>query len=338
MSDEASFIARMRAIATHSAARGLMDDAAILPRPEGAVVLTHDMLVEGVHFLPDDPAESVAWKLLAVNLSDLAAKGAKPLGVLVGYGLGNMEGLGSDSAWDMGFAAGLGNALAHFDVPLLGGDTVQMPANAPRTLGLTAIGAAPATGSPERNGAQAGDMLFVTGTIGDAGAGLALLTGQEGADLPPAAKEALIAAYRLPQPQMALGQAIAPTVTAMADISDGLLIDAQRIAQASGCTIRLNLDVMPLSSAYIALRGNSSSSRIAAATAGDDYQLLFTAPAEKAETIASLINEQGGTVRAIGQCATATPQSPQLVVEYKGTPVTLPARLGFEHGTAATPK
>ena len=142
MSAEAELIARLRAIATHPGARGLADDAAVLPSPAGDLVLTHDMIVEGVHYLPTDPAGDVAWKLLAVNLSDLAAKGAAPLGVLMGYALAG------DAEWDAAFVAGLGRALDHFAVPLLGGDTVALPAGAPRVLGLTAIGAAraPATG------------------------------------------------------------------------------------------------------------------------------------------------------------------------------------------------
>lgn len=120
MTRESDFIAALRSLATHPAARGLVDDAAVLP-VAGAIVLTHDMLVEGVHFLAGDPPGDVAWKLVAVNLSDLAAKGAAPLGVLIGYGFGG----GTD--WDARFVAGLAEALAAFDVPLLGGDTVAMP-------------------------------------------------------------------------------------------------------------------------------------------------------------------------------------------------------------------
>ena len=126
---EHDFIERLRAIATHPAARGLADDAAVL----GNLVLTHDMIVEGVHYLPTDPPADVAWKLLAVNLSDLAAKGAVPEGVLLGYPLGAAD-------WDAAFVDGLAMALRHFDVPLLGGDTVSAPEGAPRMIGLTALG------------------------------------------------------------------------------------------------------------------------------------------------------------------------------------------------------
>ena len=154
---EADFIARLRSIAVDPAARGLNDDAAVWD----GLVLTHDMIVEGVHFLPDDTPQDVAWKLVAVNLSDLAAKGAAPVGVLVGYSLG-------DAAWDAAFADGLDLVLRRFGVILLGGDTVRVPAGAPRSFGLTAIGRAPPGGAPPRSGARPGDRIWVTGSIGNA--------------------------------------------------------------------------------------------------------------------------------------------------------------------------
>src|SRR5690349_14729568 len=135
MSGESDFIDLMRALARDPAARGLDDDAAVLSLGGETLVLTHDMIVEGVHYLPTDPPEDVAWKLVAVNLSDLAAKGARPLGALLGYALGQDD-------WDRAFAKGLGTALGAFGLNLLGGDTVKMPEGAPRALGLTAIGRA----------------------------------------------------------------------------------------------------------------------------------------------------------------------------------------------------
>ena len=154
--NEPEFFAMLRPLAAHPAARGLVDDAAVL----GDLVFTHDMLVEGVHFLPDDPPQDVAWKLLAVNLSDLAAKGAVPVGVLLGYPL-------SDDEWDTAFVRGLGEGLAAFDVALFGGDTVR----GPRMLSMTAIGRSAC--APSRSGAKAGDALYVTGTIGRAEIGRA---------------------------------------------------------------------------------------------------------------------------------------------------------------------
>jgi thiamine-monophosphate kinase len=190
---EAEFLALLRPLATHPTARALADDAAVL----GDLVFTHDMLVEGVHFRSIDAPEDVAWKLVAVNLSDLAAKGAVPVGVLLGYPL-------SDGKWDAAFVHGLGEALAHFDVALLGGDTVR----GPRVLSLTAIGRS--AHAPSRAGAKAGDALYVTGTIGRAGLGLA-------------GDPAHLDAYLRPQPRLAEGQALAPIVHAMMDVSDGLL-------------------------------------------------------------------------------------------------------------------
>ncbi|HEX7857385.1 MAG TPA: thiamine-phosphate kinase [Sphingobium sp.] len=310
MTREADFIAALRGIATHPAARGLMDDAAVLPVGDmgvgGAIVLTHDMMVEGVHYLPDDTPADVAWKLLAVNLSDLAAKGAVPLGVLLGYAMTD------DGAWDAAFAAGLGTAAAALGVPVLGGDTVRMPAGAPRALGLTALGRAPASGAPSRSGARPGDLVYVSGTIGDAGAGLAIRLGRARGDA------ALVRRYTRPEPRLALGQAIAPYVTAMADVSDGLLIDASRMAKASGCAIHLDLDLVPLSDALRAMAGDSLEARLAAASAGDDYELLFTAPP-------GVVSDPG--VTPIGRVEAGE----GLVLRHGGQVVPLPGRLGYEH-------
>ncbi len=263
MAQETTFIQHLAKIATHPAARGLADDAAVLAFGKHKLVLTHDMLVEGVHYLPTDPPESVAWKLVAVNLSDLAAKGAVPHGVLMGFTLG-------DADWDAAFAAGLGKACDHFGVPLLGGDTVSAPAGTPRTLGLTAIGEAAGI-VPSRGGGHEGDALFVTGTIGDAGLGLKMAQGA----LSPI--EDLVRAYQRPMPQLDAGQKLSPIVTAMMDVSDGLLIDAARLVDASGCAALIDLDVLPLSSALRLAVGDGRAVRLTAATAGDDYQLLFTA-------------------------------------------------------------
>ena len=189
---EADFIARLRDIATDPAARGLADDTAVL----GDLVLTHDMIVEGVHFLPDERPEDVAWKLVAVNLSDLAAKGATPLGVLLGYTLSG------DAEWDERFARGLDIVLRRYGLPLLGGDTVGVPAGAPRSFGLTAIGKARPEGAPSRGGMKPGDRLWVSGTIGNAGVGLAMRLGEVDAN------ETCLGAYSRPQPQLTLGQAL----------------------------------------------------------------------------------------------------------------------------------
>ena len=308
---EADFIARLRTIATDPAARGLDDDAAVL----GDIVLTHDMIVEGVHFLPDERPQDVAWKLVAVNLSDLAAKGAAPLGVLVGYSLTG------DEFWDAAFVRGLGEALRRYDVPLLGGDTVGIPGGAPRTFGLTAIGKAPATGAPARSGARPGDQIWVTGTIGNAGLGLAMRLGQVDPN------ETCLAAYGRPYPQLAFGQAVAPHVHAMMDVSDGLLIDAQRMAGASGCELGIMLESVPLSAALLAVRPDVLDTRLAAATAGDDYQLLFTADSGAADAIRDIAAGLDVAVTPLGHAGVGE----GIMLTHRAQRIALPDRLGFMH-------
>jgi thiamine-monophosphate kinase len=303
--NESAFIESLKALATHPAARGLLDDAAVLDIGGRSLVLTHDMLVEGVHYLPDDPPGDVAWKLLAVNLSDLAAKGARPVGVLLGYSLGEDE-------WDEAFVAGLGTALSAFDLPLLGGDTVR--GAGPRTLALTAIGEADGP-VPSRRGGRAGDHLWVSGTIGDAGAGLRGLG------------DALVERYRNPRPRLEAGQRLAPLVTAMIDVSDGLLIDASRVADASGLAARIDLESIPLSQALLAASGDGLEARMAAATAGDDYELLFAAAPGMAAEILALQDSLGLPLSRIGELT----EGSGLRLTLAGEPVALPPRLGWMH-------
>jgi thiamine-monophosphate kinase len=298
---EAEFIQRLRALATHPGARGLRDDAAVL----GDLVLTHDMIFEGVHYLATDPPADVAWKLLAVNLSDLAAKGATPEGVLLGYPLREPD-------WDAAFVEGFGVALARFGVALLGGDTVSAPPGAPRMIGLTALGRS--AHAPDRRGAQAGDDLWLIGAIGEAGAGLAIGQGAAGPD-------ALLAAYRRPMPLLAEGRALAPLAHAMADVSDGLLIDAGRIAAASGLGVTVALDAVPRSAALTAFAGDGREARLAAVTAGDDYALILAAPPANTDAIAA-----AGAVR-IGRFG----EGAGLTLTENGEPIPVPARLGWEH-------
>ncbi|MBA3675868.1 MAG: thiamine-phosphate kinase [Sphingosinicella sp.] len=313
MTSEAAFIEALRGLASDPAARGLIDDAAMLEVGGTRLVLTHDMIVEGIHFLRDDPPEDVAWKLVAVNLSDLAAKGARPIGALLGYSLGEDE-------WDRAFISGLGSALQAFGLALLGGDTVRPPLGAPRSLGLTAIGEA--TGPvPSRGGARAGDLVWVSGSIGDSGAGLRAARGEiERA-------EALIERYRLPRPRLEAGQALASMVNAMMDVSDGLLIDLQRLAQASGLAATLELDAIPLSADYIAALGEDRDARLTAAAAGDDYELLFSAPPEKAADLLALADELGLPFSRIGRLDSGA----GLIVSDSAGNIPLPDRLGYQH-------
>ncbi|MXO60217.1 thiamine-phosphate kinase [Altererythrobacter salegens] len=250
MKGEAAFVAALRHLVYDPAARGLADDCAVIELGNEALVLTHDMLVEGVHvFDGADPAD-IAWKLVAVNLSDLAAKGARPLGVLLGHMLGDR---------DDRFLAGLHDVLNHYGVPLLGGDTVAGEGR--RAWGLTAVGRATHRPVPSRSGARAGDAIWVTGEIGAAMLGFEALRDKTGADS---------TAYRRPMARLAEGEALAPLVTAMMDVSDGLLLDSSRIAEASGVTLSLDSKAIPLAThigrLHYALRW------------GDDYELLFTLP------------------------------------------------------------
>jgi thiamine-monophosphate kinase len=315
MAEELDFIARLRSIARDPAARGLADDAAVWQN----LVLTHDMIAEGVHYLPDDHPHDVAWKLLAVNLSDLAAKGAKPVGVLMGYSLG-------DAAWDAAFADGLSTALNAFDVALLGGDTVRMPQGSPRALGLTAIGVAPASGAPDRRAMRAGDDLWVSGVIGDAGLGLAMRL----ADVTPV-DAGVVAAYVRPVPRLALGQRLAAHVSAMMDVSDGLLLDLRRMAEASGCCVKLSLDLVPLSAPYRALRGDGVDAVLAAARAGDDYELLWSAPPSAAGAVRAAAARCGVAVTHIGTAHDRALGDDLLTLEFQGQPIDVPISLGFTH-------
>ena len=316
--NERDVIARLRRIATDPAARGLADDAAVFDN----LVITHDSIAEGVHFLPFDPPISVGWKLVAVNLSDLAAKGATPAAALLSFTVS------ADDEWDSAFLDGVEAACESYDLALIGGDTIALPAGAPRVLGLTAIGRA-GERVPSRGGAGAGDALWLFGTVGDSAAGLRQLK------LDPKATGLLVDIYRRPVPLLAAGQALAPHATAMMDVSDGLLIDAARLAEASGCSASIDLDRLPLSAAFTSARGNDVAARIAAATGGDDYALLAALPAGFDASILSL--PSGTTMARIGQLASSG--GARLALTSHGQPVPIPEVLGHEHrGNSASPK
>lgn len=314
--DEAGAIERLRRIATHPGARGLADDVAILD----GFILTHDSIAEGVHFLATDPPASVGWKLVAVNLSDLAAKGATPAGALLSLAING------DDEWEAGFVGGLEAACESYGLPLLGGDTIALPSGAPRVLGLTAIGRA-GERVPPRGGGSPGDRLWLVGTLGDSAAGLAELQRDENAAGP------LVDIYRRPVPLLAAGHTLAPHASAMMDVSDGLLLDASRLAIASGCGAIVDLDALPLSAAFIAERGSTLEARLFAATGGDDYALLAALPADLDALRLPL--PSGTTIACIGSLAT---EPGAIRVTSGGKAVPLPERLGHEHhGNPAPP-
>jgi thiamine-monophosphate kinase len=306
---EADVIQRLRRIATAPEARGLLDDVAVL----GDLVVTHDSIAEGVHFLPQDPPASVGWKLVAVNLSDLAAKGAKPTAALLSL---TISGPGE---WEDDFLGGVEAACESYGLPLVGGDTISLPAGAPRVLGMTAIGRS-VNHVPERAGGEEGDALWLVGTVGDAAVGLAQLLDDSNATGP------LVDIFRRPVPQLSAGAALAPHAHAMMDVSDGLLLDARRMAEASRCGIRIELDQLPLSSAFVAERGQDLGARLFAATGGDDYALLAALPPELDPATLSL--PSGARISRIGSLAAG---EGHLSLTHSGEPVKLPEKLGFEH-------
>ncbi|HJS40072.1 MAG TPA: thiamine-phosphate kinase [Sphingomicrobium sp.] len=305
--NEREVIARLKRIATDPAARGLADDAALLD----GLVITHDTIAEGVHFLPVDPPASVGWKLVAVNLSDLAAKGAAPRAVLLSMTIG-------DKDWDEGFLSGIEAACESYGVQLIGGDTIALPEGAPRVLGLTAIGKA-GERVPSRGDGRPGDILWLVGTLGDSAAGLAQL----GED--PEAIGPLVDQYRRPVPLLAAGQVLAREASAMMDVSDGLLLDLQRLCEASSCGAEIDLDALPLSSAFAAERGEDREARLFAATGGDDYALLVALPAGIDPLSLSLPSD--GRITAIGRLA----EGCAIALRDAAGPVELPERRGYEH-------
>mgnify|MGYP003304839588 CR=1 FL=1 len=288
-SGEFELIARYFAPLAGPGALGLGDDAAILtPRVGYEMVLTSDAIVSGIHFLPDDPPEDVAWKLLGVNLSDLAAMGAEPLGYLITTAWPR----DLPESWVMSFASGLGAAQECFKISLLGGDTVVTPG--PLTLSLTGLGYVPQNGALRRNGAQVGDLIFVSGQIGDAGVGLKiLLDGHPVGDNDE--QRSAVERYRRPRPQLALGMALRDLASACIDVSDGLVADLEHLANQSSLKMNVRLDLIPITPLAEMLGGAAG-----AVVAGDDYELLFTASPESEDRIFQLARDLSVPISTIG--------------------------------------
>jgi thiamine-monophosphate kinase len=314
---EFEFIARrLRPLATADAALGLTDDAALLdPAPGQQLVLAKDAMVAGVHFLHDDPPAQIAQKLLRVNLSDLAAMGAAPLGYLLALARAK----DTSDEWLAGFCAGLAADNATFSIALLGGDTVSTPG--PLTLSLTAIGQVPKGTALLRGGAKPGDDVWVSGTLGDGALGLKVLQGQ--LDVGEAARAHLIERYRLPRPRLALGQALRGIASAAIDISDGLVADLGHVLEVSAVGAELHAEALPLSAAARDLPG----AREAALSGGDDYELLFTAPPERRARIVALARQGDLPLTRIG----AIKANPGLqVLDEAGRKLRV-ARAGWQH-------
>jgi thiamine-monophosphate kinase len=279
---------------------GLVDDAALLDCVPGRrLVVTADAIVAGVHYLPDDPPELIARKLLRVNLSDLAAMGARPLHYVLTTAL--PAELGPE--WLARFAEGLGEDQRRYGIDLLGGDSVGT--RGPAVLSLTAIGEVATGREIRRNGAQAGDLVWVSGTIGDAFLGLDLLRGAH-PDLAPEHRDYLVRRFRLPEPRTELGPRLCGIARAMIDVSDGLLADLGHICETSRAAAIVELDLLPLSLAARAVVERDPGIRAQLAAAGDDYELLFAAPADAAEAIATLSLRLGLPVTKIGRIDVGT--------------------------------
>jgi thiamine-monophosphate kinase len=295
-SGEDALIARyFKPLASDPGAFNLGDDAAIL-RAEGEdIVVTTDAIVEGVHFLPDDPPDTVARKALRVNLSDLAAKGATPAGFVLTLALRT-----ADDAWLAPFARGLGSDAGLFGCPLLGGDTVST--TGPLMISITAFGRVPTGKMVHRSGAKPGDRVVVTGTIGDAALGLDILKGGPVATAlaEVAGKAMLIGRYRVPQPRNALARAVRDHAHAAMDVSDGLAGDLAKLCAASGVSAVIDAASIPLSAAAAALLARGAASLETVVSGGDDYEILCAIPENRIEAFEKAAVAAGVAVTSIG--------------------------------------
>lgn len=273
---------------------GLTDDAATIAPPAGHdLVLKADAIVEGVHFRKEDPADTIAKKAVRVNLSDLAAKGAQPLAYLLALALPDWP----DTNWIESFVRGLGEDQDEFGIALAGGDTDRTPGVL--TISITMVGLVPQGTMIRRAGAKPGDVVFVTGTIGDAGGGLEVLSPSRAAWQP--WEEELVSRYLIPRPRIAFGQKLRGVASASLDVSDGLIADLGHIAGVSNVRMEIAAARVPLSPELTQLRGTSQVAIVQATTAGDDYEIAFTAPAARMTDIASLAQSADTRVSEIGR-------------------------------------
>lgn len=302
---------------------GLKDDAALLsPNPGYELVLTKDAVAEGRHYFPDDPPELIARKLLRMNLSDLAAKGARPVGYLLACAWGTNCGLD----WISRFSEGLAGDQRHYGIALFGGDTVRT--EGPSVFSLTAIGEVKSGQMVRRSGARPGDAIFVTGATGNAALGLQVRRGtlpvKDEAD-----RGVLLEHYLLPDPPYAFGREFGRYASAALDVSDGLIADATHLATASAVTLTIRRADIPLSEAAARVVGDQPDAWPVVAGGGDDYQILFTAdPADEASVL-RLGSQLETTVTRIGE---VLPQSGEAVrfLDENGTMLAV-EQGGFRH-------
>ena len=322
-SGEDTLIARyFKPVATDPGAFGLDDDAAILKEVGQDIVVTTDAIVEGVHFLPDDPPDTVARKALRVNLSDLAAKGATPAGFVLTLAL-----RAADDAWLTLFARGLGSDAGLFGCPLLGGDTVSTPG--PLMISITAFGRVPVGKMVHRGGAKPGDRIVVTGTIGDAALGLDIRKGGAAAAvLADDAAAMLVGRYRVPQPRNALAQAVRDHASAAMDVSDGLAGDLAKLCAASGVSAIIDAPSIPLSAPVATLLARGAVGIPAIVSGGDDYEILGAVPENRFEAFAQAAMRAAVPVASIGTVIAGT-LAPKFL-DGQGREIPLP-RLSYSH-------
>jgi thiamine-monophosphate kinase len=296
-SGEDSLIARyFMPLATDPGAFGLTDDAAVLKALGQDIIVTTDAIVEGVHFLSDDPPQTIAKKALRVNLSDLAAKGATPAGFVLTLALRKV-----DESWLAAFARGLGEDTSAFNCPLLGGDTVSTPG--PLTISITAFGRVPEGKMIHRSGARPGDHVVVTGTIGDAALGLDILRkGRVAMALAndTASRDMLVGRYRMPEPRNALASAIRAHAHAAMDVSDGLAGDLAKLCAASTVSATIELAAIPLSKGASTALTAGAASLSEIVSGGDDYEILCTVAPDALKPFVEAARTSGVAVNRIG--------------------------------------
>lgn len=282
---------------------GLCDDAAVIvPSPGHELVVKTDAIVQGVHFRADDPSDLIGRKALRVNLSDLAAKGATPLAYLMDLFLPKAV----TENWLAGFARGLARDQEEYGIHLIGGDTNSMPG--PLTIAITALGEVRQGQMLRRGGARVGDRIYVTGTLGDATLGLAIL---QGALQQPAGADTayLIDRYRLPRPRVSLGPHLIGLASATIDVSDGLVADLGHVCDLSGAAAVVEARWLPLSAAARALTGAKPDLMAIVLTGGDDYEIAFTAPRAAAEPLAKLARTHDLPITSIGRIVAPSTKS-----------------------------
>lgn len=321
--DELSIIDRYFRPLAGEGAFQLRDDAGLIAVPPGQeLVVTTDMVAESVHFLPGDPPDTIAQKALRVNLSDLAAKGARPLAYVLSLGLSP----GLDDEWLTAFADGLRKDQHRFSITLLGGDTIAV---SDRTvISITAFGLVARGGMIRRSGGNPGDELYVSGMIGGSGAGLSLLRGEQGpwSSLAAWERDLLIHRYRVPEPRVALAPAVAEFASAAIDVSDGLVGDCDKLSAASGCSALIEAETAPLPPG---LTGSNDAALVARLlTAGEDFEILAAVAPEKASAFKEAATKAGIPVVRIGSL---TPGSEMTKVLFQGAPLGLSKR-AFVHG------